>query len=247
MSIVDFTSASRLTRGAALALVIASFSVAAVRAQGSVPNAVQGFSQNKDKPIQIDAAQLEVRDKDRVATFSGDVKVVQGDTTMRARSLQVFYDQQAPQAQKGAQGAAKSVMPAPAGGNSQIRMLKALGNVIVTQKDQVVTGETGVFDMRANTVTVTGGVVLTRGEDVLKGDRLVVNMSTGISKIEMEPGRRVNVLINPKSGDGKGSAIPGAAPAPERKDGAKDGGKDTRAPGNPMRLNAFPAYSRPAG
>ena len=79
---------------------------------------------------------------------------------------------------------------------------------------------------------------------MLKGDRLVVNMSTGISKIEMEPGRRVNVLINPKSGDGaKGPTLPGAAPAPER----KEGGKDTRTPGNPMRLNAFPAYSRPAG
>jgi lipopolysaccharide export system protein LptA len=234
-------------RSAALALIAVSLGVAAVRAQGSVPNAVQGFSQNRDKPIQIDAAQLEVRDKDRIATFSGDVKVVQGDTTMRAKTLQVFYDQQAPQATKGtgAQAPAKSVMPAPAGGNSQIRMLKALGNVIVTQKDQVVTGETGVFDMRANTVTVTGGVVLTRGEDVLKGDRLVVNMTTGISKIEMAPGGRVNVLINPKSGDApKGlPGSPGTAAAPERKDGAKD----TRTPGAPIRLNAPAAYSRPAG
>ncbi|WP_204315564.1 hypothetical protein, partial [Stenotrophomonas maltophilia] len=29
------------------------------------PNAVQGFSQNRDKPIQIDAARLEVRDKSK--------------------------------------------------------------------------------------------------------------------------------------------------------------------------------------
>lgn len=243
MTNVDKTS--RLMRSAALALIVASFGAAAVSAQGSVPNAVQGFSQNRDKPIHIDAAQLEVRDKERIATFSGDVKVVQGDTTMRAKTLQVFYDQQAPQSAKGVQTPApKSVMPAPAGGNSQIRMLKANGNVIVTQKDQVVTGETGVFDMRANTVTVTGGVVLTRGEDVLKGDRLVVNMTTGISKIEMDGNRRVNVLINTKQDGAKGPpGLPGAAPAPER----KDGGRDTKAPGSPMRLNASPAYSRPAG
>jgi lipopolysaccharide export system protein LptA len=244
MSNITRTSATCFMRRAALALVVVSLGAVCARAQGSVPNAVQGFSQNRDKPIHIDAAQLEVRDKDRVATFSGDVKVVQGDTTMRARTLQVFYDQQAPQAAKGVQTPApKSVLPGPAGGNSQIRRLEAKGNVIVTQKDQVVTGETGVFDMRANTVTVTGGVVLTRGEDVLKGDRLVVNMATGISKIEMDAGRRVNVLINPKSGDGKGPAVPGLTPTPER----KDGGRDTKAPGNPMRLNAFPAYSRPAG
>ena len=61
------------------------------------PNALQGFSQNRDKPIQIDAARLEVRDKDKVATFFGDakadVKVIQGDTTMRSKVLVVFYEQ----------------------------------------------------------------------------------------------------------------------------------------------------------
>ena len=228
----------------AVALLLAA-TLGEARAQTSmqgVPNAMQGFSQNRDKPIHIDAAQLEVRDKDRVATFSGDVKVVQGDTTMRARTLQVFYDQQAAQG-KAAAPVVKSAMPSPAGGNSQIRRLEAKGNVIVTQKDQIVTGETGIFDMRANTVTVTGGVVLTQGDNVVKGDRLVVNMATGISKVEMEGNRRVNVLINTKQDGAKGPALPGAAPAPapaERKDG-------TRPAGNPMRLNAFPANSRPAG
>jgi lipopolysaccharide export system protein LptA len=231
----NIAPASGLLRAAALALVAFSFGAVETRAQnGSVPNAVQGFSQNRDKPIHIDAAQLEVRDKDHVATFTGDVKVVQGDTTMRARTLQVFYDQQAPQAKGGAPApVVKSAMPGPAGGNSQIKRLEAKGNVIVTQKDQVVTGETGVFDMRANTVTVTGGVVLTQGENVVKGDKLVVNMTTGISKIEMEAGRRVNVLINTKQeGGAKGPAFPGAAPAApaERKD-------SPRAPGAPMRIN----------
>lgn len=35
----------------------------------NVPNALQGFSQNRDKPVQIDAASREVRDEDKVATF----------------------------------------------------------------------------------------------------------------------------------------------------------------------------------
>src|SRR5450631_1674897 len=57
-----------------------------------VPNAVQGFAQNRDQPIQIEAASLEMRDKKKEATFGGNVKVVQGDTTMTAKSLVVFYD-----------------------------------------------------------------------------------------------------------------------------------------------------------
>ena len=68
---------------------------AAARAAASKgpPNALQGFSQNRDQPVHIEAATLEVRDKDKVATFNGDVRVKQGDTGMRCKSLVVFYEQ----------------------------------------------------------------------------------------------------------------------------------------------------------
>jgi lipopolysaccharide export system protein LptA len=164
------------------------------------PNALQGFSQNRDKPIQIDAARLEVRDKDKVATFFGDakadVKVIQGDTTMRSRKLVVFYEQD--EAAKGGK-AVKAASPGP-GGSSQIRRLEAIGNVIVTQKDQTVTGETGIFEMKTNTITMSGSVVMTQAENVVQGDRLVVDMGTGVSRVETAPGGRVKALLkgNPK-------------------------------------------------
>ena len=53
---------------------------------------MQGFSQNRDQPIQIEAASLEMRDKKKEATFAGNVKVVQGDTTMTSKTLVVFYE-----------------------------------------------------------------------------------------------------------------------------------------------------------
>src|SRR5437762_10791216 len=65
---------------------------AAQSAMSGVPNAMQGFSQNRDQPIQIEAASLEMRDKKKEATFAGNVKVVQGDTTMTSKTLVVFYD-----------------------------------------------------------------------------------------------------------------------------------------------------------
>src|SRR4051794_14170679 len=65
----------------------------------SVPNALQGFQQNRGQPVQIEAARLEVRDKDKVATFTGNVKVVQGDTTMHCKTLVVFYEQKKDEAQ----------------------------------------------------------------------------------------------------------------------------------------------------
>src|SRR4030081_205151 len=60
-----------------------------------VANPLQGFSQNRVQPVKIDANSLEVRDKDKLATFLGNVHVVQGDTTMNCQTLVVFYEQSA--------------------------------------------------------------------------------------------------------------------------------------------------------
>jgi lipopolysaccharide export system protein LptA len=177
------------------------------------PNALQGFSQNRDKPIAIDAARLEVRDKDKVAMFFGDakadVKVVQGDTTMRAKTLVVFYEQDDPKAKT-----AKAAAPGP-GGSSQIKRLEAKGNVIVTQKDQTVTGEMGVFDMKSNTVTMSGGVIMTQNDNVIRGDKLVVDMTTGVSKVEVNRGGRVNAIIKSSNAPKDGAdAKSGSGPKP---------------------------------
>jgi lipopolysaccharide export system protein LptA len=141
-----------------------------------IPNAVQGFSSNRDKPININATSLEVREKDKKATFSGSVQVVQGDTTLKCKLLDVYYEQE------GGVGA-KAAQPGPAG-QQQIRRLEAKGGVHVTQKDQVATGESGIFDLRSNTVTLFGNVMITQGQNVVRGDRLVVDLTTGVSRVE---------------------------------------------------------------
>jgi lipopolysaccharide export system protein LptA len=82
--------------------------------------------------------------------------------------------------------------------------------VVVTQKDQVVTGETAVFDTKTNLVTMLGGVVLTQGKNVLRGDRLMVDMTTGVSRVESDSGRVQGLFQS--SGQG-GPMIPGAAPS----------------------------------
>ena len=218
------TSVRRIARCActaafALSLIACGKAVAQSAVQG-VPNAMQGFSQNRDQPIQIEAATLEMRDKKKEATFSGNVKVVQGDTTMTSKVLVVFYDSATAPAAAPAgntKAAAKtapiqSATPGP-GGSSQIRRLEAKGNVVVTQKDQVVTGESAVFDTKTNLVTMVGGaggVILTQGKNVLRGDRLLVDMTTGVSRVESDSGRVQGLFQS--SGQG-GPAIPGMAPA----------------------------------
>ena len=205
-----------LSAASVLALVVAG-DAAAQSAVTGVPNAMQGFSQNRDQPIQIEAASLEMRDKKKEATFSGNVKVVQGDTTMTSRTLVVFYESASSGAAPAASPPAnsknsaksapiQSATPGP-GGRSSIKRLAARGSVVVTQKDQVVTGETAVFDTKTNLVTMLGGVVLTQGKNVLRGDRLLVDMTTGVSRVESDSGRVQGLFQSSTQG---GPVIPGA-------------------------------------
>jgi lipopolysaccharide export system protein LptA len=226
------TTTGRIVHGVrGFAVLLALFAAREAAAQSSVqgvPNAMQGFSQNRDQPIQIEAATLEMRDKKKEATFSGNVKVIQGDTTMTSKTLVVYYESSsnaagapanatpangapaaspAPASAKAAPPAKGAPIPAATpgpGGASSIKKLVAQGNVVVTQKDQVVTGESAVFDTKTNLVTMLGGVVLTQGKNVLRGDRLLVDMTTGVSRVESDSGRVQGLF--------QSSGQPGAGP-----------------------------------
>jgi lipopolysaccharide export system protein LptA len=190
--------------------VIAAYAPA-VNAQTAtgIPNAVQGFSANRDKPIQINATSLEVRDKDKKATFSGAVQVVQGDTTLRCKVLDVYYEAEG-------RGGAKATLQA-AGNQQQIRRLEAKGGVHVTQNNQTAIGDSGIFDMRSNTMTLLGNVAITQGDNVVRGDRLVVDLTTGVSRVEgvvralFQPGKDKD---NAEARSGKDAAKPAAKSSP---------------------------------
>ena len=172
---------------------------------GAEPAAGALQGQNKDQPIHIEAATLEVHDKAKTATFSGNVQVVQGDTTMRCRSLVVFYG-----AEEGA-GAAKPAAARPADspaapgmpqGAQSIRRIEARGGVTVVTKDQNASGELGVYDLKTKTITLTGNVVVSQGKNVLHGERVVVDTATGNARVESGATAhdRVRALIQPGKG-----------------------------------------------
>src|SRR5207244_834616 len=125
------------------------------------------------------------------------------DTTMRCKTLVVYYDGQSATAGRGLQTGANTL-----GGQQRISRLEAKGGVVVTQKDQTATGEQGLFDMRANTVTLTGNVVVSQGDNVLRGERLVVDLTTGVSRVDAGKSHGpVRMLIQQS---GQSSGTPGA-------------------------------------
>jgi lipopolysaccharide export system protein LptA len=204
-----------------LALFVGMTVTSLVAAQGrtqkdtGTPNAMQGFSKNKGQPVHIEAERLEVHDKDKTATFSGKVVVTQGDTTMRCKTLVVFYV--GPPSKNAPSTPSATVNTS---GEQKIKKLEARGDVVVNQNDQIATGEMAIFDMGTNIVTMTGGtagVVLTQGQNVLRGSKLVVDMTTGYSRVESGSGNngRVQGLFVP-SGNGQNSPMPGKPDTKQR-------------------------------
>jgi lipopolysaccharide export system protein LptA len=177
----------------ALSAVIGASDAAGAQPQAGngPPNALQGFSQNRDQPIKIDAASLEVRDKDKTATFSGDVQLVQGDTVLNCKKMVVFYNNDA-----------KTAGSKDGADEKSIRRIEVHGDVVVTQKDQKATADKGFFDMKTNVITLVGNVVISQGQNVVKGDRLSVDLTTSVSRVECAKSSqcRVQALLQPGGG-----------------------------------------------
>jgi len=128
-----------------------------------------------EAPIEIDADRLEVRQKEQIAVFDGNVTARQGRLRLKADRLEVHY-----------QPKAEDQTAAALDGN--ISRLDAVGHVFLSSPTETAEGERGVYDVRKRVVTLEGKVVLTRGKNVLRGRKLVVDLASGVSRLE-SPGR----------------------------------------------------------
>jgi lipopolysaccharide export system protein LptA len=204
----------RLSLCAVMAVLLASGLAVAQTPRPAAAPPVQSLlqgGQDKDQPVQIEAASLEVRDKNKTATFAGDVQVVQGDTTMKCQKLVVFYGQEVGIAQGGAPAPDAKPAATLAGPKSaqNIRRIEARGGVTVITKDQNASGDLGVYDLLAKTITLTGNVVVSQGQNVIHGERVVVDTVSGNARVESNnqgggaTPSRVRALIQPSQGQGQ--------------------------------------------
>ena len=149
-------------------------------AQAQSTDQFAGLGGNNDDPIEIEAGAAEIRQAENRAILSGGVTVRQGEAVLKTATVYVNY----------AEGA-------QAGGNQQITLIEAPSKVAVTVRDQTATGDRGVFDYLNENLTVTGNVILSQGPNVMRGDRLIVDLRSG--KARMEGGKPVQILIQPRS------------------------------------------------
>ncbi len=162
-------------------------------------------SHDSRTPIEVTSDTLEVFQQENRAVFSGHVVAIQGDVRLKADTMTVHYRQsaEAPPAPKGK----KAPAPAASEGNS-IRQIDADGNVFLSTPAETASGNHGIYDVEHHEIYLKNDVVLTRGQNVLKGDQLTYSFDTGKSKMtgvstSTQPGgARVRALFVP-GGDEK--------------------------------------------
>lgn len=167
---MPFTSPRDLPRATLIALSVLMTPVLSV-----LPAQAQGLTgvEVGEGPIDIEADELEVFDAESRAVFRGNVRVKRGETTLTSSELTVFYT------------AREAEGEAAAGENAgqDIERIEATGPVTVSTPEQTARGSAATYDVTTETVTLTGDVVLTQGENVLQGQRLTVNLLTGQAKL----------------------------------------------------------------
>ncbi len=193
------------------------------------------------EPVNISADKLDFLNKENKLIYSGNVVVVQGDSTMKAAKLDIDLQRDAP----GAGGATAPAAP-PAGDatapgqGSSVRHMEADGPVTLISKDQVGTGDHATYDKGENKVYLRGNVTLSQGTNVTQGDRLIYDMTSGQAQVfsGQTNGGRVSSVFTPGSSAPGGppkqaSARPAAAakpaPAKARPAGAARRGEDAAA------------------
>lgn len=156
-----------------------------------------GFGGNSKEPIKIDSNKLEVFDKENRATYSGDVVVVQGQTTVRSSTMTVHYVSN----KTGNSGAAAT----SAAGQNSIRKIDFEGPVSILSGTQSATSKFMTYDAQAETVTLTGNVIISDCDNVQRGERAVYDVKTGRATVDAGGKGRVQGIFTPGSEDKKKS------------------------------------------
>jgi lipopolysaccharide export system protein LptA len=123
-------------------------------------------------PVEVTANEMEIIDGGKQATFRGAVDAIRTDGRIKADVMVVDYADV-----KQDDGTMKS----------EVSKLDAKGNVTITTKTQVITGDWAKMNITANTLLVGGDVKVVQGKTVLKGQKLNVDLNT--NKTLMSGGR----------------------------------------------------------
>jgi len=152
---------------------------------------------NKDQPIDIVSDRLDAYNEKKLVVFSGNAVATQGDKTIKADRLFLYYKKD-PQPRAPDKTGTQDL-----GSAGDLDKIEAKGHVIITQGERVVTGNDAVYYQDAQKIIMLGNAVMREGRNVINGDRIVVFLDEDRGVVESAEKGRVKATIYPEDKDKK--------------------------------------------
>ena len=115
------------------------------------------------KPIEILADSMQWDKQLGQAIATGNAKAIQGQTTIKANKIIAVLSED---------------------NSQQIKELQAIGKVVFLKDKQLATGDKATYYINQEKVIIRGNVELKRDDNVIKGEKLIIDFLTGLSKME---------------------------------------------------------------
>lgn len=184
------SASSRQWRSASAACLMAALA--------SANSAAAQIDTKSKSPIDITANEAEVTNAKCFTVWRGSAEAVQGQARLRADTITVFAEVKG----VGADGQATC---------GAAQRIVADGNVYYVTAQQNARGDHAVYSEADDQIVITGDVIVVQGDDVARGDKLTLNISTRAATMESnvtgagKPGR-VRGVFYPKQDDAKSAA-----------------------------------------
>ena len=139
----------------------------------------------KGGPINIASDRGEIYEKIRRVIFVGNVKVAQSDSRLECDRMVVDY-----RPKNGPQGVAQD-------GLGELDTLVCTGDVFYQTPELRAQGGKATYVSAEDTIQLEEDVVLLRGDDVARGELLVLKVGEGLTTLSAGDAGRVTNILNP--------------------------------------------------
>ena len=156
-------------------------------------------------PVTIESDKLEFLQTEGRGIYTGNVVATQGESRITTDKLTAVCSRAAPPP-------GQSAIDQPC---EEIRQLIAESNVIYAAPDVKIRGDRAEYDYQADTITITGDVILSRGkEGVVRGTKVVYEVAAGKTNISAGNDRVFSVLIPKSDNNRPAQPAPATPPTP---------------------------------
>jgi lipopolysaccharide export system protein LptA len=149
----------------------------------------KNLKMDKSQPIDIQSDRLDAYQEKREVIFSGNAVATQGDRTIKADRLLIYY--------KDRPGGTEKKDIKGVGAVGDLEKLEAQGRVTITEPNRIVTGDHAVFFYDLQKIEMTGNAVMREGKNIIRGSKIIVLLDEDRGIVEGSENKRVTATIYP--------------------------------------------------